>query len=109
MTPSTYTVSGHWIGGATVAASAGTLPAQLWREHPVPAGYCPAKRFVHPEVGPLELHCQTLVDPDQSQTLLVFTAVPGVGERREAAPAHRHRRSARLTPVSSAGTPAGPC
>ncbi|MGQ5261167.1 helix-turn-helix transcriptional regulator [Micromonospora sp. ZYX-F-536] len=51
--------------------------AQLWREHPVPGGYCPPKHYLHPEVGPLELHCQTLVDPDQSQTLLVFTAVPG--------------------------------
>ncbi|MEU7750572.1 helix-turn-helix transcriptional regulator [Micromonospora sp. NPDC049171] len=50
--------------------------AQLWREHPVPAGQCPPKRFLHPEVGALELHCQTLVDPDESQTLLVFTAVP---------------------------------
>ncbi|MFG1649431.1 aldehyde dehydrogenase family protein [Micromonospora sp. NPDC049275] len=26
MTPSTYTVAGHWIGGETVAGSAGTLP-----------------------------------------------------------------------------------
>ncbi|PWR09785.1 aldehyde dehydrogenase family protein [Micromonospora acroterricola] len=26
MTPSTYTVTGHWIGGETVAGSAGTLP-----------------------------------------------------------------------------------
>ncbi|WP_433550070.1 helix-turn-helix transcriptional regulator [Micromonospora zamorensis] len=51
--------------------------AQLWREHPVPTGYCPSKHFLHPEVGALELHCQTLVDPDHSQTLLVFTAVPG--------------------------------
>ena len=51
--------------------------ARLWREHPVPAGDRPPKHFVHPEVGALELHCQTLVDPDQSQTLLVFTAVPG--------------------------------
>ncbi|MFG1841736.1 helix-turn-helix transcriptional regulator [Micromonospora sp. NPDC049175] len=51
--------------------------AQLWREHPVPAGSCPPKRFLHPEVGALELHCQTLVDPDESQTLLVFTAAPG--------------------------------
>jgi hypothetical protein len=25
----------------------------------------------------LELHCQILVDPDQSQTLRVFTAVTG--------------------------------
>lgn len=51
--------------------------ARLWSEHPVPGGHCPPKHFLHPEVGPLELHCQTLVDPDRSQTLLVFTAVPG--------------------------------
>ena len=32
---------------------------------------------MHPEVGALELHCQTLLDPDQSHPLLVYTAVPG--------------------------------
>jgi hypothetical protein len=36
-----------------------------------------SKRISHPELGILDLHCQTLHDPDQSQTLLVFTAVPG--------------------------------
>ncbi|MET8638620.1 helix-turn-helix transcriptional regulator [Streptomyces sp. NPDC004096] len=51
--------------------------AALWREHPVLGSYCAAKRFQHPQLGTLELHCQTLVDPDQSQRLLVFTAVPG--------------------------------
>ena len=35
------------------------------------------KRFDHPEVGLLELQCQTLLDPDQSHRLLVYTAVPG--------------------------------
>jgi hypothetical protein len=35
------------------------------------------KRFVHPEVGVLELSCQTLLDPDQSHRLLVYTAAPG--------------------------------
>ena len=35
------------------------------------------KRFVHPEVGMLELNCQSLLDPDQSHRLLVYTAVPG--------------------------------
>ncbi|MFG3092905.1 helix-turn-helix transcriptional regulator [Streptomyces antibioticus] len=48
-----------------------------WNEHPVLGPYCGPKRFMHPKVGPLELHCQTLVDPDQSQRLLVFTAEPG--------------------------------
>ena len=51
--------------------------AGLWRERPVLGPYCASKRFRHPQVGELELHCQTLVDPDQSQRLLVYTAVPG--------------------------------
>jgi transcriptional regulator with XRE-family HTH domain len=49
----------------------------LWSERPVLAPYCGSKRFRHPQVGTLELHCQTLVDPDQSQRLLVYTAAPG--------------------------------
>ncbi|MDX3074218.1 helix-turn-helix transcriptional regulator [Streptomyces sp. NPDC088354] len=51
--------------------------AGLWHERPVLGPYCASKRFRHPQVGTLELHCQTLVDPDQSQRLLVYTAVPG--------------------------------
>ena len=51
--------------------------AARWRKHPVPAGYCAPKRLLHPAVGPLELHCQTLLDPDQSQALVVYTATPG--------------------------------
>lgn len=35
------------------------------------------KNFVHPELGALELTCQSLLDPDQSQWLLVYTAIPG--------------------------------
>ncbi|GAA2586175.1 helix-turn-helix transcriptional regulator [Microbacterium binotii] len=35
------------------------------------------KRFVHRELGPLELECQTLLDPAQSHSLLVYTAAPG--------------------------------
>ena len=51
--------------------------AALWRERLVLGVYCAPKRFQHPQLGTLELHCQTLIDPDQSQRLLVFTAVPG--------------------------------
>jgi hypothetical protein len=51
--------------------------AAIWREHPVLGPFCAPKRVRHPRLGVLELHCQTLVDPDQSQLLLVFTAVPG--------------------------------
>lgn len=32
---------------------------------------------MHPEVGLLELDCQTLLDPEQSHCLFVYTAVPG--------------------------------
>ncbi|WP_291052759.1 helix-turn-helix transcriptional regulator [Herbiconiux sp.] len=35
------------------------------------------KRFAHPSVGRLELSCQTLLDPEQSHRLLVYTAAPG--------------------------------
>jgi hypothetical protein len=34
-------------------------------------------RLQHPQVGALELHCQRLVDPDQSQLLVVYSATPG--------------------------------
>jgi transcriptional regulator with XRE-family HTH domain len=34
------------------------------------------KRFVHPELGRLELTCQTLIDPEQTHYLLVYTAAP---------------------------------
>jgi hypothetical protein len=51
--------------------------AGIWRERPVLGPYCASKRFRHPQVGTLELHCQTLVDPDQSQRLVVYTATPG--------------------------------
>ncbi|MEU8819124.1 helix-turn-helix transcriptional regulator [Actinoplanes sp. NPDC048796] len=49
----------------------------VWNEHEIGVGYSHTKRFVHPEVGDLELTCQSLVDPDQSHALLVYTAVPG--------------------------------
>ncbi|GAA2514619.1 helix-turn-helix transcriptional regulator [Winogradskya humida] len=51
--------------------------AGLWRGHPVSGPYCAPKRLLHPQVGLLELHCQMLVDPDQSQSLVVYTATPG--------------------------------
>jgi transcriptional regulator with XRE-family HTH domain len=49
----------------------------LWEEHPVAGRSCEPKRFIHPELGELELYGQTLLDPDQSQSLMVFTAEPG--------------------------------
>ena len=49
----------------------------LWEAHEVGLHPSELKRFLHPEVGRLELHCQTLVDPEQGHHLMVYTAVPG--------------------------------
>ena len=49
----------------------------LWDEQEVGVRPPEVKRFEHPEVGSLELSCQTLLDPDQSHRLLVYTAAPG--------------------------------
>lgn len=49
----------------------------LWDAHEVGVRPAEVKRFAHPQVGALELHCQTLLDPEQSHRLLVYTADPG--------------------------------
>ncbi|WP_181696199.1 helix-turn-helix transcriptional regulator [Nocardia sp. GTS18] len=49
----------------------------LWKDHEVGIKPRAVKRYLHPTVGPLELNCQILLDPDQSNLLLVYTAVPG--------------------------------
>lgn len=65
--------------GAIVAALRERSPefVALWEDHEVGLGHETSKRLVHPELGVLELDCQILVDPEQSQALLVFTATPG--------------------------------
>ena len=50
---------------------------RLWDRHEVGVRPAEPKRFVHPEVGLLELNCQTLLDTDQGHHLLVYTADPG--------------------------------
>jgi transcriptional regulator with XRE-family HTH domain len=49
----------------------------LWEAHEVGLRPGPTKRLVHPELGRIELNCQTLVDPEGSHALLVYTAIPG--------------------------------
>ena len=49
----------------------------LWDTHEVGIRPADVKRFVHPELGRLELNCQTLIDPGESHYLHVYTAVPG--------------------------------
>jgi transcriptional regulator with XRE-family HTH domain len=49
----------------------------VWAAHEVGVAPAEVKRFRHPEVGDLVLNCQTLLDPEQSHRLLVYTAEPG--------------------------------
>ncbi|ORM34613.1 helix-turn-helix transcriptional regulator [Williamsia sp. 1135] len=49
----------------------------VWDTHEVGIRPHEVKKFMHPELGALELTCQTLLDPVQSHALLVYTAVPG--------------------------------
>ena len=70
------------IGSRAAALVEALLPASeefaaLWSEHEVGLRRNQVKRIRHPEVGVLEVHCQVLLDSDQSQALLVFTAIPG--------------------------------
>ena len=50
---------------------------EVWEQHEVGVRPRETKHFVHHELGALELNCQTLIDPGQSQYLLVYTAAPG--------------------------------
>ncbi|WP_231444124.1 helix-turn-helix transcriptional regulator [Brevibacterium zhoupengii] len=50
---------------------------RLWSVHEVGLRPHTVKHFVHPAVGELELNCQSLLDPNQSLSLLVYTAEPG--------------------------------
>jgi transcriptional regulator with XRE-family HTH domain len=51
--------------------------ATLWSEHAVVEKQPRSKRFSHPAVGELTLDCQSLLDTETDQRLLVFTAEPG--------------------------------
>ncbi|WP_429461600.1 helix-turn-helix transcriptional regulator [Microbacterium sp. ZKA21] len=50
---------------------------ELWERQEVGLRPRETKHFVHPELGALELSCQTLIDPATAHSLLVYTAVPG--------------------------------
>ncbi|WP_344855741.1 hypothetical protein [Amycolatopsis ultiminotia] len=69
--------------GSLAADLAGTLVrtsdefAQLWERHEVGLRWIDTKRFVHHQLGRLDLYCQLLLEPDQGQSLLIFTASPG--------------------------------
>ena len=50
---------------------------RLWDAHEVGLRPQPLKRFQHHQLGALELACQSLLDPETSHHLLVYTAAPG--------------------------------
>jgi transcriptional regulator with XRE-family HTH domain len=50
---------------------------EVWAQHEVGATHVDAKRIVHPELGLLEVYCQTLIEAGTNQAVLVFTAAPG--------------------------------
>jgi transcriptional regulator with XRE-family HTH domain len=75
-----YTADPEGTAGEIVAALLAVSPefAEVWRLHEVDVTHHnDLKRYRHPELGELELYCQRLVDPDQAQELLVFSATPG--------------------------------
>jgi transcriptional regulator with XRE-family HTH domain len=79
MLRSVYAVDGEksQAGKLVRALQAGSAEfARLWDRHEVGVRHTEVKRFLHPVVGELELHCQLLDDQQQQQTLLVFTAAP---------------------------------
>jgi hypothetical protein len=49
----------------------------VWDRQEVGLSFAPEKHLDHPEVGGLDLYCQTLLDGGSGQLLLVFTAAPG--------------------------------
>lgn len=50
---------------------------EVWARHEVAEKTGTRKRLVHPQLGVLEVDCQSLYTENRAQTLLVFTGVPG--------------------------------
>ncbi len=50
---------------------------EIWQRHEVGLRPRESKRFIHPQLGTIGLTCQTLIDPERAQSLLVYTAAPG--------------------------------
>ncbi len=50
---------------------------RLWQRQEVGLQHSGTKGFSHPEVGRLDLFCQSLLDVETGQSLLIFTATPG--------------------------------
>lgn len=51
--------------------------ARLWDLRSIGDRHSDHKRFVHPELGPIELDCDVLAVPGDDQVLIVYSAPPG--------------------------------
>jgi transcriptional regulator with XRE-family HTH domain len=75
-----YTADPHGTPRDIVTALLAASPefAEVWRRHEVDVSHQhELKRYRHAELGELELYGQALLDMDQDQYLLVYTAVAG--------------------------------
>lgn len=52
----------------------------LWELHEVAVRRTARIRVLHPNLGPIELDCETLLTPSEDQRLVMFTAPPGTPE-----------------------------
>ncbi|MGY1772143.1 helix-turn-helix transcriptional regulator [Blastococcus sp. SYSU D00813] len=78
----------------------------LWEAHEIGVHPAEVKRYQHPEVGRLELNCQTLIDPDQAHRLMVYTAAPGT-ESHEKLEVLAVVGAQSLSLASAGGSPSG--
>jgi len=75
-----YTADPGGRAGEIVAALLAASPefAEVWRRHEVGiVHHHDLRRYVHPELGELELYGHLLLDPEHCHTLLILTAEPG--------------------------------
>lgn len=72
-------------GIATALRNESAEFARLWERQEVGLRFSAVKHLVHPEVGPLDLYCENLMDPDRRQSLLIFTASPGTDSQERLA------------------------
>ncbi|MBV6700670.1 hypothetical protein [Kitasatospora aureofaciens] len=50
---------------------------ELWAQQDVAVRRSNHKRILHPVVGPLDLDCEALHDPQRDQWIILYTAAPG--------------------------------
>jgi len=68
----------HSRAGALVRELSRVSPefTEIWELHDVATRFQDHKTLIHPELGAIELDCQTLFTEDQGQALLILTAAP---------------------------------